>query len=184
MKAVILNSGGLDTLAAMIILRKQNAELHSLYIGMGQPNDERARLSAKKLADEYCLTHYELTIPGKWSVNSPKAPAGGISIPYLSGVVFLLGCVYARKIEVDYVVSAVKGNFTEDFKPALLMLQKSLDIAPKIIIPVTPLEDKTDEDVYLIIKNNPLAKETTSCAHENPCGICKKCIWRKSIGID
>jgi len=184
LKAVLLNSGGIDTLAAAQMLKEQGHELHSLFIGMGQPNQVLALIASKKIADAYCSSHFEFIIPGEWSVSSPNAPAGGISIPYLTGVVFLMGCVYARKIGVEYIVSAVKGTHVEAFKPTLLALQKANSIIPVIIIPITPLENKSDAEVYEMVKNNPLLKETVSCAWSPPCGVCKKCLDRKAREID
>jgi len=181
MEAILLNSGGKDALLSAILHRKQQTVLHSLFIDLGQPNVDRARKAAEKIASEHCADHFEMTIPGDWFVDSPKAPSGK-SIPYQAITLAIMASLYARKINVDYIIIGLRGGFKDAFAHFSEAL-KCLPIPPKVPLYLLTIEGMSDDEVYTDLKDHFLLPELVSCNFKEPCGKCLKCVDRKKHGL-
>jgi len=185
MKAVLLNSGGLDTLAAIKKLRviDPTLELHSLFIDLGQPNAVRGKAAAKTIADAYCLTHKEFIFPDGLTAEDFEGETERVRTPYLNVLLHILAASYARKLNIQYIVSGSDSYLSDDFNAKFAAILAEEGKAPYVVIPVHPLKGISRQDRIPIVIDDPLLNQTVSCNEETPCGVCCKCAFRLSFGL-
>lgn len=177
---IFLNSGGLDSLATAIILTEQGHTLRSLFLNIGQPNTVPAQAAAQKIADRYCVDHVALEVFGANPITREKKE--GTAVPFLSNFVMLVGAMYASSKGIGYVVTG--GNIASaEFNDAFMAFCRAGTITP-LVVPIRPMSDKNSDEIYPLIENDPLLKETYSCRVYPKCGGCGKCLIRKEKGID
>jgi 7-cyano-7-deazaguanine synthase in queuosine biosynthesis len=180
MKTVMLNSGGLDSLALAVMLSKQGHEVHSLYVDTGSKNREQAMAAASKIAAAHCADHYVIAVDGL--KTTPKVARG---IPYQGFFFTLLGSIYAASLDIDYVTSGNKGEMSDDsFEETFMNVLKSVKVRDTKI-PLRPFRGIIDiNQIYMIAKDSPVLKDTWSCGQSTKCGVCNKCRMRIRLGID
>jgi 7-cyano-7-deazaguanine synthase in queuosine biosynthesis len=181
MKVVLLNSGGVDTLAVAKMYKDQGHEVHSLYISLGQENNKKASTAAKKIAKEYCASHHSVEVSGL----APIVINGFLTMPFQMLTIFVIGACYARQIGCDYIASGNKKQVISDnFKQMFADYLRTSRITEPVI-PMMPLaEYGSMKEVYDFVKDEPLLKQTVSCNHKELCKTCIKCIERQQLGID
>jgi 7-cyano-7-deazaguanine synthase in queuosine biosynthesis len=185
MKAILLNSGGPDTLASILKLKSIDSELelHSIFIDIGQPNRERASIAAKLIANEYCISHENLLFPGEWTVPDYINPEKRVRTPYLVVLLHILGAVKARQHNVEYIILGIDSNFNRAIQHKFSTLLAEEKRAPYVVIPIYPVLDMTREERLSLIKDNKLSDLTVSCLEEMPCKTCGKCVSRINCGL-
>ena len=187
MDAVLLNSGGLDTLATAKILHQAGHTLHSLYVDVGQVNRIPTLASAKKIADLYCESHHVYNFPEVFIVPIEKLKSPGVA--FQSCFVFVCGAIYAKTIGVDFVASGLKGDAaTDNFDSCYLnfLNTSKLTSTPAPIRPLFKGEGSplpTMEYLMEVIGDIESVKQTYSCNSYPPCGVCAKCLKRQEMGI-
>lgn len=188
--AVLLNSGGLDSLITAKTMKDLGWELHSLYIDLGQLNGNTAKQSAKRIADKYCVSHEELKIGNKCYNKVVKVNgADFLGLPMQATLVHTVGGFYAGQNEIEYVVSGQKDDaVTSDFHPTLTKLFSSEILLNGIIFlrPVSTLlhiENVVAKGKELGLTMEEM-KQTYSCNALPRCGTCRKCLERKEVGLD
>ena len=183
-KVLLLNGGGVDTLAVVLKLIALGYEVHSLLLNIGQLNAERIKEAARTIAREYCASHTELDMfqKGEFVRQTERGITG---VAFQAGVIFMIGAMYARAKGFDYLASGLKNDAVEEgFNEAFLELCRKQKMA-KPVIPMRPLSNLTEfREVYEIVKNDPLLKETYSCHTDPKCGVCEICKQRVEHGID
>jgi len=183
MKAVLLNSGGIDTLASVMKLKEDygsNLELHSMIVGIGQENFRRARLAAKAIAMKYCTTHDEVILPGDWTLPVPLPLMSPLPqhrrTPYMALLLHTLGIVKARFYNLGFIVGGFdEYAVREEFPTKFVELQEELSVPPYTIQPIYPVAHMTPGERIDYVKDHYLVNTTVSCALPNPCGVCCKC---------
>jgi len=181
---LFLNSGGIDSLCTAILLKEAGNELHSLYFNYGQKNLIPTYRSSGIIADKYCVSHevVELFSDGRFLV--PAATGNGMNIPWLNHVTFIMGAVFAESIGAPFLASGLKEDAaSDDFNNKFVEFLKTSKIR-KTIVPIRPLSNKTFGEIYDIVKDNYILKETWSCNEFPACGVCGKCKLRKEYSID
>lgn len=175
MKIVLLNSGGKDSLAAVMTLRKTRGyEIYSLFVRLGHANDDRAAAMAKKIADKYCDSHTELAIPGL--IPSPTKNGTQFGFPHQALLLHAYAAAWAGCRGIYAVASGQNGarELREGIRAAFEGV-RSLREPPVLLTPVWGIgPDRTFE----IINNDPLWRETVTCNHEPACNKCRKCLLR------
>jgi|GEM_PF-5902074 len=186
-KAVFMNSGGPDALAAALITYK-DYQLYSLYIDVGIPNRKRAMPVAERIADKYCGSrHYVMTLQGEWGVPSegyfnnyttnPKPSRTiRINVPY-QGVVFnSLAMVYAIHVQTDIIISGSRNDMSVQ-KQTDLLNQASKECALGRYIDFRHvIHDISDKEIHdIVITDEELKDYTVSCDQEEACFNCYKC---------
>ena len=182
--ALLLNSGGLDTLVTAKELIDQGWELHSLYIYLGQLNNESAKISAKEIADKYCVAHEEIEVTG----NPYLTEEHFIHVPFQAINTCLLGAMYARSRKIDYVATGNKHDAMGKEFYGLLTNLLSISKLNAPVMYLSPLADiieikqvvQKGLDCGLVLEE---MKKTVSCNQKTPCWKCHKCISRIEAGI-
>ena len=183
MEAVLLNSGGIDILASIIKLKEADTDLilHSITIFNGRPSDERTRVSAKLIADEYCISHEEIILPGTWT--APDLAGNLTKFPYQTTMFHILAAAKARQKQLEYIVSGIDHAFSETYNRKLCALLEQETRSPYIVIPIHPVKSLSRDERMQIVKDHPLAKFTVSCGEAEPCFECSKCMSRVKYNI-
>jgi 7-cyano-7-deazaguanine synthase in queuosine biosynthesis len=185
MKLILLLSGGMDSLAATILMHNQGHEIHSLFIRTGLPSDDKVSAVVKKISEMYCASHKELSLAGLNSQGMDNIGVGLRPIAFPAHVWHTLAISYGAEIGVNFIVSGNKGEYSsEDFEEKFIAFSGTSKLQPSKMV-LKPLKGITDfNQIYMIIKDSPLLKETISCLYENPCGECSKCRLRLQFNID
>lgn len=173
--AILLNSGGKDTLAVAMLSYERYA-LHSLFIDVGRKDG--SQVAAKKIADKYCVSHQVFPLPVDRipdELNKSKIPD---RVEH-QGVLFHgLAAALAGARGIGVIVSGHRiGPVAREWAG----LMQSLLNASKISRPVTlelPIFHLASPQVFDIVKGEPLWSETVTCNLYPPCGSCPKCKLR------
>lgn len=182
MKAVLLNSGGVDSRVAAAIANKAGYELHSIYIDCNPLNRDRALPAAQRTADLFCVSHEVLPFPSLTITYFPDLPGG---LPYSSIVMFSVATAYCKFHKLDAVISGTRtdmwtGDWLERFKDLLACHKKHT--APLFFTPIFALATM-DEVVAKAKELDVPLEDTTSCGRAVvPCG-CFKCQSRTKLGL-
>lgn len=185
MEAVLLNSGGPDTLASVLKLKEADEKLilHSLFIDLGQSNLTRASKAASLIASKYCVSQEEYGFKQDMTVINFSKPEARRVMCYLSIFIHILGAIRARQLNVKYIVAGTDSYQVEGFAGKFASLLAEDPWAPYPVVPIHPVKDFTKEERLLYIKDNVLANYTVSCNEVAACGICNKCTSRLSLGL-
>jgi hypothetical protein len=190
---LLLNGGGMDTLAVAKTLRAEhpNDYIRSLMICMGLPNESRARLAARAITREYCDAHDELHFlhgtGGKAEMGMPLV-GNLFGVPFYSLLVMSIGMSYGMRRSFQFVVTGMKTDaagpgYMEAFQHILGASKPTMGAPtppPKLL---TPLMGVRNEVIHDIIKDDPLLNQTVSCNRAEPCGVCGKCELRIRLGV-
>lgn len=201
-KIVFLNSGGKDSLTAMMLLKQgklaklglnpdEPVEIHSLYVDMGWRNLERAKVAAQKLADKYCASHKVLSV-GDWAKEFPSLKGG---VRFQTLILHSFAMMYGSTIGAQFIASGVcygpvdldafpvnynkmHANFEFDFDRTLETF-KWHKTRPMVICPFAYFGPRGGQNaIWEIVKHDPLWRETVSCNEAAPCKGCYKCQLR------
>ena len=193
MKYLLLNGGGMDSLAVARMMREYhpNDFIQSLTICTGLPNEPRLRPAAEAISAKYCDLHDEVHLTHGTGV---KAELGMPLVGHLFGVPFYcllmlsIGMSYGMRRGFDVVVSGMKTD-TADAKylPAFQQVLNSsvptmgaTSKPPKLL---TPLYGTDNNTVFQSIADDSLLNQTVSCNRATSCGICGKCTLRFRLGV-
>ena len=189
-RAVLLNSGGIDSRVAAAIASKGGWSLTSLYIDNNPHNHDRAIRAAQRTADLYCTEHVVMPFPMDLTLLGDKRPSDKLpgAIGYSSIVTIVLGAAFARHRQIDNVISGTKNDVWsgDGWKTHLQDLFSCFSLYSKGHTYFhTPVEEY--KTVQMIVEKAkklgvPL-EDTVSCGHPTPCGICNKCTQRVKLGL-
>lgn len=195
LKILLLNSGGLDSLVVANYLNGTGNELYSLYVDLGQMNSERAKISAKRIADKYCTLGHEI-ITVSSDLRDTFSTSNGLiknsykrNVPTNPVVIIGLGVILAYNLDIKYISTGHKadtGRNVNDFRESVYNLIQNNFREPRILMnPIghfTTFEEtlKKAFDEGLTLEEINL---TVSCPEIEPCGKCVKCKGRNSHGL-
>jgi 7-cyano-7-deazaguanine synthase in queuosine biosynthesis len=176
MRAVLLNSGGKDSLAAAIILSRAGYELHSLFCIAGQKALEMRDAAAKKIAEKYCVSHDSMVLNGEWQHQNKF----GLPVTAHQTLLFLiLAATWGVKHDIYLIASGIKPDaVTTNFPEAAAAYFKTSrgTNPPGLVFPVF---DKSDDEIFTIVRHDPLWRNAPTCPYDPACGSCVKCKVRK-----
>ncbi|MDP8234195.1 MAG: 7-cyano-7-deazaguanine synthase QueC [Candidatus Saelkia tenebricola] len=203
-KAVVLLSGGIDSVTSMFYALNKGFKLNALIFDYGQRH-KRELASARKIAGIAGVSYKVVKVNFPWGGSvlldkKSKLPHGRFmrkTIPstYVPGrnIIFLsLGISYAEAISADEVfigVNAVDYSGYPDCRPDFIKaFQKAVDLGIKsvvegkkikISVPLINLSKK--EIIELGLKLGVPFKDTWSCysGGANPCNRCDSCLIRR-----
>ena len=196
MKAILFNSGGLDSLCTAKILRTQFPDLfiQSIFLSHGGKYEDIICETSKLVAKEYCDNHREFYFREKNS-DGTFQNTGGVpldhprykQITYRSLNLLQFGYSFALVNDFDTIFLGLKSiDYQDNLVPAFLKLAKTSkmrEFNPNLKIEF-PIWDYSQDKVFDIIKDDPLLTKVYSCMRVPECGICLKCEWRKRYGIE
>ena len=185
MKAVILNSGGVDSLASILVIKQkwEDLELHSLYIDLQSTNRMVSKHAAKKIAEEFCETHNVIEMP---DLSWPEKSIEKKMFPFQSALLATVGANYAKRIGAQVVLMGIDSVFhSEHYSRRLAAVFNETKSGQEDgVTPIFPLGSLSRKERLLIAKSHPLGPETVSCWQAIPCGVCGRCKERIEIGLD
>ena len=189
MKILLLNSGGLDSLACAIVLKHNGHETHSLYVDLGYPNTDASKVASKLIADTYCVAHDSIAVVGLQARGFLKYGHEGFEpIAHQQMVLNTLGASYAQVHEFSHFCSGTRKDtpvgpgYLKGFNSTLAYYQTAL-IQMNPLELFQPINDLTNDQWFGIIKDSPVLHQTVSCLSSPPCGTCFKCKIRATYGI-
>lgn len=180
MKAILLNSGGIDSRVTAAILRSQGYTLHSLHIHLNKKNDVKTLEAASRTARLYCQDHFIFEYPTDWNIK--KGIFYGIPFTFL--VTHSIGAPYAY-IKGGDLASGYKSS-KKNPEEVHSLLQQLLDksLYTSSVKFITPLLNKSFSEVQELAKNyNVPLEDTYSCTQYPPCGKCASCSLRRKVGL-
>jgi 7-cyano-7-deazaguanine synthase in queuosine biosynthesis len=190
-KIVLMNSGGLDSLACAMVLKNLGFETHSLHLGIGQMNRGPAKRAARKIAKKYCTSHTYLRIfPWRRVVHLNKLSSKDFwCLPFQGHIVCTIGAAWARTKDINFIASGSKvdiwpleaDRLFEDF-------MRSSNLSTPVVL-LRPLRQGRDyiTTFAIVQRDMEMASKTVSCRFQTwrgPCGECPKCERRKRYSID
>lgn len=188
MRVLLLNGGGIDSLAVAMILSASGHETHSLHVDFGYPSSAPEKVAAELIASTYCANHLNVSVSGLDAMGFDEAIEPRYRpVQYQQLLLTTIGASHAQMNSIPYVVTGVRGNaivgpnFRELFGE--IVGQVNLKYLKPISL-VHPLETVTTTDaLFSIIQNSPILHDTVSCLALPACGTCIKCKFRAKYGI-
>ncbi len=206
-KAIILLSGGLDSITALALARQQGFSCHALSFDYGQRHNAELE-AAKKIAAHYQVADHKIINLGLASIGGsaltdehiavPDTPQDGIPVTYVPArntifLSFALGwaeVLHAHDIFIG--VNAVDYSGYPDCRPefieafqTLANLATKAGVEGEVIKIHTPLIDLTKAEI--IRQGTALDvdyRHTVSCYSADKegcaCGVCDACRLRKA----
>jgi 7-cyano-7-deazaguanine synthase in queuosine biosynthesis len=193
MKFLLLNGGGLDSLAVAKLARQQypDSRIESVYFGYGSPSEPKTSAGARAIAEAYCDKHDHYNMCK--NENGVITPLSNMlvplnqdfwGIPFWGAWLLVNGYVQATHRGMDVLLSGIWGD---GYRPEInVYLEKFMacsKITPKRVVHEAPLFGIDRELVNEIVKDDPIVGKTWSCNSLTACGKCRKCLFRKLFDI-
>lgn len=180
--AVILNSGGIDSRVLAKLAKDAGYTLHSLFIDANKQISPVSIPAAKKTAELYCEDHHVFDFPEDWTMEKAK---GIFGIPYLAMMSHSIGSMYTLKKGFDTLFAGARSQGRSQKYLDSLNYCLNNAIMTRPIQLLTPIFNKTFDDVQIVAKNLSIPLEDTySCNRYPACGRCRVCLQRKKVGLN
>lgn len=204
-KAIVLLSGGLDSLTTLAIAQNEGYECFALHVIYGQRHSSET-IAARNIAKNYNLTEYrEINVDMSWlkssaltnhDISIPEQRSEGIPVTYVPArntIMMSFAAAWAESLEASHLflgVNAVDYSGYPDCRPEFIeAFKKMVNLGTKAAIEGvpfdihTPLIGLTKEEI--ISKGIDLGVDyslSVSCyqADQNgyACGKCDSCYLR------
>jgi 7-cyano-7-deazaguanine synthase len=204
-KAIVLLSGGLDSLTTLAIAQNEGYECFALHVIYGQRHSSET-MAARNIAKNYNLTEYrEINVDMSWlkssaltnhDISIPEQRSEGIPVTYVPArntIMMSFAAAWAESLEASHLflgVNAVDYSGYPDCRPEFIeAFKKMVNLGTKAAIEGvpfdihTPLIGLTKEEI--ISKGIDLGVDyslSISCyqADQNgyACGKCDSCYLR------
>jgi len=204
-KAIVLLSGGLDSLTTLAIAQNEGYECFALHVIYGQRHSSET-MAARNIAKNYNLTEFrEINVDMSWlkssaltnhDISIPEQRSEGIPVTYVPArntIMMSFAAAWAESLEASHLflgVNAVDYSGYPDCRPEFIeAFKKMVNLGTKVAIEGvpfdihTPLIGLTKEEI--ISKGIDLGVDyslSISCyqADQNgyACGKCDSCYLR------
>ena len=194
--AVVLLSGGIDSAAALYLIKQEAKRIYTLNVVYAETYDKEAEASMRLAAAAHVKEHISVMLPFYKDLERRyhPAPSHYISSAYIPArniVFYGIAAAYAETLGADKVVFGSNADDAKELPDAstsfiklmnqLVMMGTRTGQEGKPIEIVNPLiEYSKSETLKLAIKLHVPLELTWSC-HENsevPCGRCRGCRMR------
>ena len=205
-KAIVLLSGGLDSLTSLAIAQNDGYECYALHVIYGQRHSSET-MAARKIAKKYKITELrEINLDMSWlkssaltnhNISIPEERSEGIPITYVPArntIMMSFAAAWAESLGISHLflgVNAVDYSGYPDCRPEFIeAFKKMVNLGTKVAIEGdpfnihTPLIDLTKEEI--ITKGNDLGVDysmSISCYQADlngyACGKCDSCYLRR-----
>ncbi len=209
-KAIILLSGGLDSLASLALVNNNIQIELALTFDYGQKAFEKELLASKKIADFYKIKHKVITL--EWLKNitntslvsekpipeltkenlsneiATKESMKNVWVPNRNGLFINIAAAFCDSKKYDYIIIGANSEeaktFSDNSKTFIESTNETLKTSTSYVIRVlAPLIDlNKDEIISKAIELNAPLEYINSCYNntENHCGKCESCARLKS----
>ena len=205
-KAIVLLSGGLDSLTSLAIAQNDGYECYALHVIYGQRHSSET-MAARKIAKKYKITELrEINVDMSWlkssaltnhNISIPEERSEGIPVTYVPArntIMMSFAAAWAESLGISHLflgVNAVDYSGYPDCRPEFIeAFKKMVNLGTKVAIEGdlfnihTPLIDLTKEEI--ITKGNNLGVDysmSISCYQADlngyACGKCDSCYLRR-----
>lgn len=183
-RAVLLNSGGIDSRVCAAMLRDAGCwETYSLFIDWNVRARPRANEAAAQTAALYCDSHVEFPYPVDWATLAPTMSK--FTTPYANLASLGLATQYAQFLGADYIVSGARrevnrnADWRQQFSEAV---NGNTMFEPKLYsFPIYDLSN--DEVTEKALSLGVDIASTWSCSQHPACEACASCRRRKGQGL-
>lgn len=190
MDVILLNSGGLDSLASAIIAKQNNHTLRSVHVKFNYPIADIALTAAQAIADEYCDSHKIINLTDLDPVGTEYGDRFR-PVPYQQAILCTIGADIAQKTKLTRVISGVRraeifysiDSYKEHLEMSLNQFRISEHNDLHFMFPLQNIPLNEKQVFYDIIKDSPVLHDTVSCLNVPACGICIKCLFRQEYSI-
>lgn len=204
-KAIILLSGGLDSVVSLASVRNEYSEILALTFDYGQKSFKAEENAAKNIAKYYSIQHRVIdlewlaaisnssltsakTVPSidKSNLDNIKITqdtAKSVWVPNRNGLFVNIAACFADSYEYNAIIigankeesATFKDNSKEFINSVNTSLKNSVNNEVRVIAPL--IDMSKDEIVNLGIKLNIPFKHIYSCYLDNEkhCGMCESC---------
>jgi 7-cyano-7-deazaguanine synthase in queuosine biosynthesis len=182
-KAVLLNSGGIDSRVLAAMLDVNDWEVHSLFIDWNVRLRPKGGEAAKETADLYCASHTVLPYGADWAAWNEVVQKHTTNYATMTST--MLGLQYAACIDADWVFNGSRKEVSDDpdFVGKFNELVNSNTLQGNRVLSF-PLWDMTGSDVSEKAASLGVDLTTTySCSVYPPDMTCKSCRRRERHGL-
>lgn len=193
-KAIILNSGGFDsvTMINMLATANKDTDFISLFFDYGQNILEEERKCARGVANKFNLEHMEVKLPKiQWSnsamFNHTKEIKEGSEYLEMRNVIFLSYALsLAESVGADSIYLAIlKDGTFPDTKESFVFTTREYFTDTFNIDLETPFLHFDKKDIsYIARGHNVQPTDFFSCnfaTGDKPCGVCGDCLALDSV---
>lgn len=183
-RAVLLNSGGIDSRVLAAMLVENDWEVHSLFIDWNVRLRPKGDQASQETADLYCATHTVLPYGADWGCPA-KRQGGKITTQYATMTSTMLGLQYAAYIDAAWVFNGSRKEVSDDpdFVSHFNELVNSNTLQDNRVLSF-PLWEMTNNEVTERAKSLGVELATTwSCSVYPADGTCTSCRRRERQGL-
>ena len=197
-KAIILMSGGLDSLAAAAYPQNNYSIELALTFNYGQKSVNQELKASKAICDYYDINNKVITL--EWLKEISKTAlvsdsdipvnnlgtqysAEAVWIPNRNGLFLNIAAAYADSFGFDYIIFGANkdegttfSDNTEEFREQISMVFETSTLKkPKVIAPL--INYSKGDIVRIAVENNMPLELIWSCygSGERHCGMCESC---------
>lgn len=179
MKAIVLLSGGIDSMACAYFYISQKYETEALFVDYAQPALQQERHAAERIAAYLCIPLKIITVP-KMHVYDTGEIFGRNAVLALQALAAYGKGTY--KVITGIHSGTIYSDCSEDF---IVCINRVFDIYTNgTIILEAPFASWTKQQIisYCLSEALPISI-TYSCESSGvrPCGKCKSCLDRKEF---
>jgi 7-cyano-7-deazaguanine synthase in queuosine biosynthesis len=184
-KAVLLNSGGMDSRLVAHKYHGMGWELHSLHLPLTETNRAASREAAEATAQLYCVSHYVTRTPDEWLCRDLSPGHNVTGYPHTVFYSHMVAAQYAAFLGTIYVVTGIQLDaFTDGVLESYTNAMKHSRLTPAPVYIAPYIGGGRDKDLEEYLANGGSMSDTQSCHFSPICGHCYKCTLRKRLGID
>lgn len=180
-RAILLNSGGIDSRIAAAQFAGFGWELHSLYI-VDPRNDDASMAAAEETALLYCASHRIDPYYGPICAGNSEEDR---LLPWFTLYAIVRGAQWAADMGIEHVLSGHKRDIQNDaFKDAIQTVLTTSTRTKSVVVHF-PLWELTDWNDLMIRARGVGAnlQGTYSCRTYPECGKCTRCVERARAGL-
>lgn len=201
--AIILLSGGLDSLVSLGLVRNEYSEVLALTFNYGQKSFEREVSASMKISDYYDIKHQVINL--EWLkeithtalVSGEKVPdeisdytesMKAVWVPNRNGLFLNIAACYADSYGYENIIIGANkeeaATFSDNTKEFICSVNQEFErstlVRPCVIAPL--IDYDKNETVKVALENNVPLNLVWSCYNnsENHCGKCESCMRLKS----
>jgi Predicted PP-loop superfamily ATPase len=178
-QAIVLMSGGLDSMATADFLAKAGHHVTGLFVDYGQPSRARERVAARAVATSLDMPLRTCVVPG---LRPPK-PA---EMPGRNGLLLHVALHVSTPFAGLIALGIHSGSGYSDCTPTFVEASQAVfDIYTAGTVSVTaPFVEMTKRDIWEYCKEEQLPIDLSySCelGLDSPCGRCSSCDDRQRL---
>lgn len=179
-RAVLLNSGGVDSRVCAAMIAQHGWEVYSLFINWNprlRPMGHEASWDTAKMFD---FPHQVQSYSTDWSCPTPTQN-NKVTTQYATMTSTMIGLQYAAYLKADYVINGSRSEVHPDpeFRQKFMDLINSNRLQSERIL-LFPVYDLTNEEINEKAKSLGVDLKTTwSCSVYPACNNCGGCERRR-----